>query len=364
MKNDDDMLVLPGETIDGEFSDVSGLQNDIDAELDQIFSEFGGSDDDVRLEIRVYRTQPGKGKLAYVFACLPHELPILDRLRDDYKGGDFEVRVLKNGKIFRRLKVSIEPPPANLPVKNDSGTGDLARAMMEGFNRLGELIAKKNEQPEIDPLTMQTQVIQNMVAMKELFGGGEQRNPVKELSELITLQKKLGLDVGEKDKEPRGLYDVLAAVAENVLPVLGEASRTEISAAKARAQNPVKNIEKHEEKKDVNIKMKMQLGYLCKMAEKDRDPETYAQLVVDNTPDEQIRNLYERAMGGKYIEDLAEINPDVIKHKKWFLDLGDLVAEICAEMLGLTGDGNETIKPVIDAGDESSASDTTAEKAD
>ena len=69
-------------TIEGRYDDITGLQEDIDGELNEIFGEFGGDPDDTQFEIRVYRTQPGRGKLAYLFACLPHELPIMDKLRD------------------------------------------------------------------------------------------------------------------------------------------------------------------------------------------------------------------------------------------------------------------------------------------
>lgn len=341
--SEQEMIDVMGEheMIDGEYSDVSGLQADIDGELSQIFTEFGGGGEDVTFEIRVYRTQPGKGKLAYVFACLPHELPILDKLRDEYNGGDFEVRILKNTKIFRRLKVAVEPPPklpARAPVNE---AGGLAAVMAEGFNRLGELMVRQQQTAPVDPFTMQSQLLTNMTAMKEFMGGNNPApapDPFELLTKVITLQKKLGGMAEEK--EPTTTLDLLMTMANNVLPLLGDATRAEQKAIAPRQQvrakppqvktggNPINETEGD----DVNFKLKTQLIYLCGMAAKNSDPAAYAQLVIDNTDPEDLQGLYTRAKGGDYMDDLMNIHAPVGQYLEWFNDLAAFIVEICDEM--------------------------------
>ena len=52
-----DSMVDEGDFVDinGSYDDVSGLQGDIDGELDQILTDFDGGDLNDVLEVRVYR---------------------------------------------------------------------------------------------------------------------------------------------------------------------------------------------------------------------------------------------------------------------------------------------------------------------
>ncbi len=156
--------------VEAEFEDVSGLQGDLDEQLHSIFSEIGGEADDIDYEIRAYRPQKGKGAMGYLFACTPEELPIMDKLRDDYGGGTFQVRVLRNKKIFRRKTVIIEPPLKKPEQPMIDATSNMAEVMAQGFMRLGELIVTTNAAPPVQPGGGMADMINNMVAMKTLMG--------------------------------------------------------------------------------------------------------------------------------------------------------------------------------------------------
>jgi len=209
--------------IDGDYEDVSGLQDDIDGELSQLMADFDGGELD-QLEVRVYRARQGKGQLAYVFGCLPTELPILDKLRDEYGGGDFEVRILKNKKIFsfRRFQVAVEAP-VNKPQDSDDKMRGIESRIDEKFSRLAEILTAQQNQPPVDIVGMQSSMMQNMLAMKEILGNNtKQPSPISQLKEMLELKALLG---GEKEEDKEAnTNDVLVALINNVMPALGNLS--------------------------------------------------------------------------------------------------------------------------------------------
>ena len=89
-----------GEVLEGEFADISDLQDDIDAQMDAIIGEFAG-ESGIDSKIKVYKIE--KGKRNWAFDCVPEELPILERVRDIYGPGDYVSRVYVNGTLKKAL---------------------------------------------------------------------------------------------------------------------------------------------------------------------------------------------------------------------------------------------------------------------
>lgn len=319
---------------DIDYEDVSGLENDLDQELNSIFADFGGDDIVDEYEIRVYRVQPGKAALGYLFACLPSELPILDKLRDEYGGGDFEVRILKNKKIFRRRKTIVEPPvkKAIQPAAASSDLVAVVQAMNTGFQKLGELISNNANSQQVSPVTLQGEILQNMLSMKELLGAGDnqrQESPIKMLAELVELQKSLGVGEGGASTA-----DVLLSMANQVLPKLADMgqqeSRLKTIAARRRGQKRLRST--------TDNPMKMHLVFLCAQAAAGRDPELYAQMVIDNTPADKVAELKSFIAGPDALTNMAAVHQGVLAHKDWFYALAE-------NILALIGDTPESIPP-------------------
>ncbi len=354
--------------LEGQFEDVSGLQDDLDGQLHAIFADVGGEPDDVHYEIRVYRPQKGKGALGYLFACLPAELPIMDKLRDEYGGGTFEVRVLKDKRIFRRKTVIVEPPlkKAAAPIVDQSAS--MAEVMAQGFTRLGELIVQSNAQQVVPVGNTMADMLQNMALMKQVMGEqAPQINPLKQLKDLAEIQSMMG--GGSGDKSETNVNDVLLTLAETVLPKLAEVGAVQeqqnqgtIGGIEAennkqnmpagegqlqampgmhenRLQNPTSPTNKPVGKRNP---MKMHLIFLCAQAKMNRDPATYANMVLDNTPDEKLDELVEFMTSASAIDEMAKTHSAVANHREWFERLGK---EILAQLIDTdqpeaSGDGD------------------------
>ena len=316
------------EFIEGQFEDVSGLQGDLDEQMDAIFADIGGTDDAAEFSIRVYRNQEGRGKLAYLFSCLPSELPLLDRLRDDYSGGDFEVRVLKSNRIFRRRNVCVEPPPKiKTPVVDPTHQiSGIATVMSEGFVRLGELIVSQNNQRQ-DPTSMKD-MVETMVLMKQLQPEVTAPiNPLQQIKDIVAIQQSIS---GSGNSSETNVNDVLLTLAENVLPKLAEAGL-------AKADEKTVDVKKLENSSVVNPvidskttsapekanPMKSHLVFLCFQASMKKDPALYAELVLDNTPDDKLDELVSFIGSDNAVDNLIALHPPVAKHKEWFLKLSE-----------------------------------------
>lgn len=80
------------------------------------------------------------------------------------------------------------------------------------------------------------------------------------------------------------------------------------------------------------IKLKMGIAFLVMQANAGNDPTTYADVVLDNVPQEDLMKFVNSADPVAY---LANINSDVSKHAQWFKDL---LEEVKAELNAPEGD--------------------------
>ena len=91
----------------GDFDDITDLQNDLDSQLDAIFEEFGGDENDTEYKIHVKRVLTERGEYEHCFSCLPSELPINDKIKNQYGPGRYMIWIYKNAKIYRRRNLII-----------------------------------------------------------------------------------------------------------------------------------------------------------------------------------------------------------------------------------------------------------------
>jgi hypothetical protein len=83
------------------------------------------------------------------------------------------------------------------------------------------------------------------------------------------------------------------------------------------------------------------LGFLCGKAQTGAEPSLYAELVLDNVPDEQLMPMLNR--GDLLIDDFIAIHPPVAQHREWFVGLLKEINELLApddETPAPTGDVN------------------------
>lgn len=332
LSDDRDEIIIGDESIDGKSEDVTELMDDIDAQLAAITSEFGGQKGDINFKLTIYRIVEGKGERAYLFAALPAELPILDRLRDEYGGGNFEVWIYKNGKIFKRQKVSVEAPkkPAYIPPPQQSNDiGKLAEVMIMGFQKLGEMITHNQNtvREPVNFMEMQTNMMNQMLMMKQLFDSPKPENNMDMFLKGVEIAKQFS----DGDRESNS-NDVFKGLIETFGPPLVSAVTQNVENQKAQAgaeiRKPINPKQLAGKPKMLNpreMMLKAQLKNLCDKAIQGKDAGLYAEVVVDSVPENIIRQFLGNP---NYLQELARIHPPVTMHAPWFNELKENIFAI------------------------------------
>lgn len=113
----------------------------------------------------------------------------------------------------------------------------------------------------------------------------------------------------------------------SALPAPGATPSAEASGAQPSQPSP---------ENEAVLKLKMGLGFLVMQAQAGNEPETYADVVLDNVPEEDLKKFLASPDPVGY---LAGIVPDIAKHRPWF---DKLIAEVRGALKDETVDGAES----------------------
>jgi len=303
---------------------------------------------------RVVKNQPQ----SYVFECDPASFS-LDDLRDKYNGGEFRLYVSKDGRLFKNMRVVVEPkqmPHVDHMAPSSTGMADVLAVMRDGFaaqaNALRDALAAARPAPTpfatMDLPAIITAISGAVAALRPPTPATPDTSKAIDMfMQGLQLARELRDDAAPTDNSIGGmLRDVLkspivaAAVQTAVQPQVPPPARlpnpaaatpqpAQVSHAKPAAPQPTPQPETQV--------LAYYLGFLVNKAKIGADPSLYAELVLDNVPDEQLTPMLQR--GDALIDDLVAIHAPVADHREWFIKL---LAEI-----------NDLLAPSDDAGNES-----------
>lgn len=314
----------------------------------------------------------------YIYKALPdgREARIWDGTPEDYNlmtvakrfgSGDYHVKVYSpgpNGRYSLRARKVY-------PIVLDPGEDQRIEAERKG------VIAQATQQPAITPETIAVAVAQalkaagigaapapaqSLGALKEMADlvktmmplmqpapAAPAVNPMDTMKTMVEMMRAMKED---EDEPPRGSatgMDVLFKLVEKAAPFLEKITAGVTQAGSgapgvqmlpaplmsgaeknvaAGAVQPAAQPDQPAGEDDVNIKLKMGLGFLCMQAEADNDPATYAAMVVDNVPPEVLTGFCERP---DFVDFLAQYEPKVKQFAPWFTELRDGVKVEIAE---------------------------------
>lgn len=331
--------------------------------LSSMLSELAGS---ASAKVTVYRVSKN-GPMAYVFACAPDAFS-LDDLRDNYGGGDFRLFISKNGQLYRNILVSVErssdPAAPAVAVSRSnhepSAVETLAAAMRDGFARQAEAlreVAAMRAAPPASPFAgldlpaVITALATLLPALRPLPApiprdGGE--GSINMLLKGIELARELRENGGGEEPSMMGvLKDLIRspmmaqAVAATMQPQVqrnptvrpgappGGGGAAPAPALAAPQQSFARETSSQPATDDPAMlqqaMLKHYLGILCAKAATDADPVLYADVVLDNMPDEMLEKLM--AEQPTPVDALIRLHPDVAQYRDWFALLVGTVAE-------------------------------------
>lgn len=327
LKKDVDTDLVKDDLLDDTVDNEEKISGDLDDYIRDVFSELGDDFKENNFVLKIYRVVENRGELAWLFSCTPAELPILDKLRDEYDGGRFEVRVYRDKKIYRRKVVLIETPKVKV-LKSTDTNSELIKMMMEGFNKLADKMQSMNVQPQplaLDPMKMFESMATVMSTMQKMQPIIPNQSSVNSVDSGLALVMR-GMEIAESMRSQGSestfmdvVRDVIKSpVVESLADLLKNKSAT---IAQPSTQRPMQNhpIVKPLEKVDeMNMVKKQYINMLLNKAREDASPILYAEYIVDNAPEEIIR---EHFMGAGVLDTIIKDVPEVSKYKEWFVEL-------------------------------------------
>ena len=333
------------EFIQSKSEDITELQGDIDAELNSITSEFGKDKNEVDFKIKLMRVLERKGEREWLFDILPSELPVMDRVKEEYGGGKYEASVFKNGKLYRKFNFNIATPRQNF-VMPKSPTTDITQliAIMNAqeekrFAQLKELLVNRvPATPTIDPMQMMGSMVAMMVQMKNLMPAPVVHDNNNQI-EFLLKGLEIARDFGGSGSNGGGGESTMMDVVRDLIksPLLGSAISAVATQAQPIVNKPVENNLRLDSPKQnisnqdntggqkVNPFISSYLNMLVKKAAQDADTGLYAEYILDNMPENLVREYIVR---DDLLDFLATINPDAKNYHPWFLKLKNDIIEL------------------------------------
>ena len=209
--------------IDAGFEDVSEIQSDNDDIEAEIKAAIGADDNDIEWKIQVARIIDGRTKGNWIGDYNVNELKNLNAmLRDKYNGGDFEVRVMKNGRLNKRKTLHIEAPIKE-EIPRGVGPSDiaiLAQTMERNFqSMLQQMQAAQtqaaNQASGGDPVQMMTALVGALASMKNLIP--EAPKAEDNFSKFLDFYKLMKDATGENSAAGSNVMDVIRDVVKSPL---------------------------------------------------------------------------------------------------------------------------------------------------
>lgn len=272
----------------------------------------------------------------------------LENVRAKYGGGDYRIRVYKDGKILTHKRVKIGAPLVPDTPAANSETAQLRSEIGEVKSALTQALqALTNRAPEKSMLDQ----IREAKELITLLSPAQSSPPVSAISQLKDMKDLLEI-AREFSGDAEGKGGGILKIAEKYLPQVldtvkemgklkgGAAGAPDDSESLALPAAQSQPVQSREDQMNIAQKMqlKMALGFLVSSAEADNEALTYAELSVDKVPAPVLVELLDRA---DWEAALCSIDARVASHQKWF-------TELRAEILKILREAGVTLKTPAD----------------
>lgn len=344
------------------FTEDDDATAEVDA-LEGMISEFSGSADAV---VNVYRQGDGKS-LSFLFRTHPGEMTggeIMEQCRDAYGTGDYRVHIRSGPRLVANKPFSVEARKVDENTPTNSGGLDVTMMltmMQENNNRTMQMFSEtmkaiagsNNNQPTFDPVAAQASLMQQLVSLKGL---AEPKDESKGAIEMFVQGITLARDLAPKEGETNS-SDLLLKGLEMFAPTIAEATKQGLNRQNTDPQKPGfvgeqiappnqpldADAQREHEMGLMKIAMQHQLAFLIKQAEGGKDPELYAELLLDQVGVERALSFVGQPDA---MQKLVAINPAVQLHHVWFDRLKAAIIELTTDEDAGEDTGNDAV-PVV-----------------
>jgi len=301
---------------------------------------------DNKAHVRLYREVRG-GKLEFLDKFSPAEWLALDvdGVKDNYGAGDYRIRVYdEHSKVRGNRGFSI----ARLPTLNAVPAPPVAQAPSEHIASVVANAVAATLAPVLERLASATgnreSFLRELVQYKTLFAPvaaaaslpmPAPNDPLDMLRKVLDISKDLKSDGAEKT-----VSDVMLELLQQFGPVLTERMQQMRAASGAAGAAPqargivagpvlpttptgATQVQSAEDS------MRFSVSFLVAQAEMKKDPELYADVVLDQLPQDWIEQSMSMTTD-ELLALLATLDPRVNQHAEWFRELHTKMKELTA----------------------------------
>lgn len=341
--------IIEQEMREAEDEAIYGAES-LNPALESLYSELGISEGEAAVHIAKLDAD-GRGE-AQIGKFEPDEYD-LHAIAKKFGSGSYRIRVyvriptgqrvLKINRKMSWLLSDDEEAQRKARAMTYQGVGVLPQPSSPGLTAddVARIVAQSVPRVEpVNPMTMMREVAELMrVMVPPVTSAASSTDPFAMMKNMIEITK---LMKGDNDSMPvmgesAGTNDVLLGLINKFGPMFAgmmtqnAAQQMPTQAPQQLAapmQNPLpqQQIDQPQEQTDVNLKLKMGLMFLVNGCEKGGSPESYAEMIIDNVPAEEMRMLLDAP---NVLDVLGQTEPKVLLHREWF---GALMAEVKAIM--------------------------------
>lgn len=334
-----------------EYLEAEEMSEDV---TERLFSELRGIND---AEVRIYAKDPDSQKLDYLFSTTGDAFTsiteLYDQLRDEYDGGVFRIHVRKGGKMYRNEEIRVRPPKrrgipdaAPIAIADAGGGGDMVNALAAVLERSNEqnrefmrmmidtIKATNPPAPALDPASVSKSVMEGLVQMKELVGGSSGGDSIDTFLRAAEFVRDLGGNAGEANG-----WDALKASITGLAPMLMQgmaampglppggrplpapAATEALPAPPAPMGDPAAGPM---DPRELQARFEEVFPMCIAAAQRDSDPFTYANLVIDQLGLEVSVNMI--CQPGQ-LDAMLEQAPQLQPWRAWFDELVNHILE-------------------------------------
>ena len=267
----------------------------------------------------------------------------MEKCRDNYGTGDYRIHIRKGSRLVKNAPFSVEakkePDPATLQASQGMDITAIMAMMQENNNRTMQMFSEtmkaiagnNSNAPPFDPVAAQASLMQQLLALKQM---SEPKDPNKDAVNMLIQGITLARDLAPKDGETNS-SDILLEGIKQFAPAIAQATKIGQMAPPGNGgalpppgdEQTTADAEREKEMGLRNMMLRQQLGFLVKQAENGKNPDLYAELLLDQLGEAVVLDFVGKEDA---LSTLTAINPGVAGQRIWFEALRDAILALTA----------------------------------
>jgi hypothetical protein len=337
--------------------------------IERITAELGAAPNDAFLciyEVSATAKEPD----ARLFKCSPTEWDgLLDRIVEEFGSGKYRIlgfvpkdngvgvkRFMNRIVILKESKSAIRAKNAPPEDKTNQTMVSLQQTMLAGFSAIVEGL--KANQPKHED---ESAWLRKLALYKELFASPPQQvapDPMTSLDKMLDIKLKLDSLGGGNDSS--SIMPTILSMAKPIIEGIAEQQKIQKNINSTQQANPavsyggnsdvatqheeetISSIENTPETQMESLNMNLMFTAILKAAQNECDPETYANLILDQLPDDMLDQLVDDS---QWWEKLCLALPQAKPHEKWFREVHAIMLDLLTPDEDSVNQSETEIKP-------------------